>query len=498
RVLLDGGGWITAITSGVGNAGTVRVNAQSLELTGGSVDDLPGVIATQVNAGSSGNGGDLVLNVDRLQVSDGAQIATSTFGAGDAGRLQIFAQDIEVTGATSQSPSGLFSSVIQGATGKGGNLEITTGRLRVADGAQVAADTLGDGNAGNLIVKAQTVELTGFGQQGKSGLFAGAIIGSGAGGDISVKADQLTIRNGATISVSNFASRDPSIPAGQGPAGNAQIDARYIQLDNHSTLTAASAGGDKGNIFLNSEVLELRHGSSISTNALGNATGGNISIKTDFLVAVKDENSDITANAVNNFGGRVIIEARGIFGIEYRSQLTPFSDITASSALGPLFSGTVEIRTPDTDPTRGLTQFPSELVDASNRIAAACERSQGNTFVVTGRGGLPEDASQPLRGGSVWSDLRLSALPTQNGPSAVAPVPKSVSQPSVAAPIVEAQGWVTDANGQITLVGQVPHQPGVGTWDKPVDCRQFTSTITDRNGNSPMPGPQVSSAGSVK
>jgi filamentous hemagglutinin family protein len=498
RVLLDGGGWMTAITSGVGNAGNIRVDAQSIELTGGSVDNLPGLIATQVNPDSSGNGGNIWLATNRLQVADGAQIATSTFGLGNAGRLQVFAQDIEVTGGTPQGPSGLFSTVIPGSTGQGGNLEITTGRLRVADGAQVAADTLGDGNAGNLIVNAQTVELAGFNQQGRSGLFAGAIIGSGAGGDLSITADQLTLRNGATVSVSNFSSRDPSIPAGQGPAGNAQINARLIQLDDNSTLTAASAGGDKGNIVLNSQMVELRRGSSISTNALGNATGGNISIKTDFLVAVDNENSDITANAVNNFGGRVIIDAMGIFGIEPRSQSTPLSDITASSELGPVFSGTVEIQTLDTDPTQGVTQLPSDPIDASNQIADACERSPGNTFLVTGRGGLPEDASQPLRGGSVWPDLRLGALSSQSDQRAVAPRPQSVAQPSAPEPIVEAQGWVKDADGQVVLVAQTVHPSGSGRWDQPVECRQVTSAVTDRNGNNPAPSPQAFSVGSVK
>ncbi len=76
----------------------------------------------------------------------------------------------------------------------------------------------------------------------------------------------------------------------------------------------------------------MRRGSSISTNAQGMATGGNISINTGVLFAHK--NSDITANAEDRFGGRVIVNANGIFGTAFRLQLTPNSDITTSSELG--------------------------------------------------------------------------------------------------------------------------------------------------------------------
>ncbi len=487
QIRLDGGGWITAITEGIGDAGTIRLSAEAIELTGGSVDDLPALITTQVAPGSSGNGGNIWLRANRLQVSDGAQISTSTFGAGNAGQLQVFAEDIEVTGGATQGPSALLSTVEPGATGQGGNLEITTNRLRVADGAQVASDTLGDGNAGDLLVKAQTIELAGFNPQGSSGLFAGAILGSGNGGDINVTTDRLVIRDGATISVSNFPSRNPSLPAGTGSVGNVQINSRFIQFDGKSSLTAASAGGAKGNIFMKAQVIELRRGSAISTNALGTATGGNIFIDTDFLVAVKAENSDITANAVSNFGGRVVVEAINVFGLEFRPQLTPFSDITASSELGPLFSGVVEIRTPDSDPSRGITPLPSRLTEASDRIAAVCERSPANTFVVVGQGGLPADASQPLRGSSVWSDLRLGAIPRQAGQNTSrSGVPPKAQAPNTLMPpsrIVEAQRWVKDQQGQMFLVAQVPQPSGIGNWYTMIDCAAHRPAFSDTPGN---------------
>ena len=191
-----------------------------------------------------------------------------------------------------------------------------------------------------------------------------------------------------------------------GAAGDLTIEAGAIQLDNEGILTAEAAVGDRGNIGLQADTaIVLRRGSAITTNARGTATGGNIILDTAVLVAL--ENSDITANAMQSFGGRVIVNAQSIFGAEFREQLTSESDITASSARGAEFSGTVELNTPDVDPSRGLTELPENLTDSSTQIAAVCTTTGGNEFIVTGRGGLPQAPSETLRDWTVWEDLRL-------------------------------------------------------------------------------------------
>ena len=115
----------------------------------------------------------------------------------------------------------------------------------------------------------------------------------------------------------------------------------------------------------------LRRGSNITTDATGTATGGNIIIDTGVIAALED--SDISANAEDAKGGRVIIDAQGIIGTEFREKENPdTSEITATSRLGPKFSGTVEINTLDVDLSRGLVDLPAELMDASNQIAQGC------------------------------------------------------------------------------------------------------------------------------
>jgi large exoprotein involved in heme utilization and adhesion len=108
------------------------------------------------------------------------------------------------------------------------------------------------------------------------------------------------------------------------------VDANQIYLDNQGRIRADTTGGG-GNINLRSPLIVLRNGSSITTDARGSdIRGGDISINTDNLVAVPSENSDISANSANFRGGNVTVTASGIFGIEFREQVTPLSDITAT------------------------------------------------------------------------------------------------------------------------------------------------------------------------
>ena len=82
---------------------------------------------------SLGTGGDLTINTDRLQVSNGAQILVNTFGIGDAGDLTINAQDIEIFGFSDFGSSSLQAASEFPPTGQGGQITINTERF-VCDG----------------------------------------------------------------------------------------------------------------------------------------------------------------------------------------------------------------------------------------------------------------------------------------------------------------------------------------------------------------------------
>ncbi|MGL5135337.1 MAG: filamentous hemagglutinin N-terminal domain-containing protein, partial [Planktothrix sp.] len=145
-------------------------------------------------------------------------------------------------------------------------------------------------------------------------------------------------------------------------------------------------------------------------------------------------------------GGQVIINAQGVFGTQFREFQTPNSDITATSELGAAFSGAVEISSPEVDPSAGLVELPSNLVDPTTLIAARCSGNEQNQFVITGRGGLPASPNDALSSEPTvinWINLVE--------PSTISPV-ETRRGTSLRGNIQEAQGWIVRADGVIELV----------------------------------------------
>ncbi|MEO0645910.1 MAG: filamentous hemagglutinin N-terminal domain-containing protein [Cyanobacteria bacterium J06650_10] len=486
------GAQIGLTMAGAGQAG----NLQILEAETISVDGLSNVgpssifttVAPLPNTSATARGGNLTIDTEEFFITNGANIAANTFGPGQGGNLQIDADTIQVTGfgiantptgpitvptvietASLTSPDDLIgrpSSAIPSGNGSGssGSATLNTRQLLVADGGQIRTGTNSNNPAGELVVDAsESVELSGRTSDGRSGIFSSAREGSGTGGSITVDTPQLSILNGATINAGNFPSSDTSSRTdGTGPAGNITLKAQSILLNNDGLITADTVMGDRANVTIRTEDIILRNGSEITTDATGTASGGNISIDATALIAL--ENSDITANAESNTGGRIIINAQTILGTAYREAETDESDITATSALGPAFSGSVELNTPDVSPTDGLTNLPPDPA-STEQIVAACEQLGSNTFVATGRGGMPEDGSQLVVGESIWNDFRLLENQTIESFSGSVQNKDSVdnttdnkldsSEESLrninTLNLVEAQTWFVNDSGQVVL-----------------------------------------------
>lgn len=232
---------------------------------------------------------------------------------------------------------------------------------------------------------------------------------------------------------------------GTGNAGKLKINADLIKIKNQAGFAARSISGEGGDIFVQSDSLQMRGNGYINTNTQGEGNGGNITINTNTLVAL--QNSDITANAENSFGGKVTINAEGIFGTQFREKPTQESDITASSELGAEFNGVVELNTPGIDPSSGIVQLPTDIIDSSNQIASGCSNQSGNSFVVTGRGGIPQNPNEQIDSNLSWNDVRdLSAFNQQINNNA------KVKQTSNNSAIVEATGFIRNEQGEIELV----------------------------------------------
>ncbi|MEO1634403.1 MAG: hypothetical protein AAFS04_04880 [Cyanobacteria bacterium J06631_9] len=161
-------------------------------------------------------------------------------------------------------------------------------------------------------------------------------------------------------------------------------------------------------------------------------------------------------------GGNIRLVTQGLVGLEFRDQLTPQSDITASSDTG--VDGVVEIESPNVDADSGLVELPKNLEDSSDQIVASCNNTAaGNQFVSSGRGGLASNPQQKLASDSVWLDFRtsLDVSPMQREPGSTSDENRHtggdhnwVQRQSEAIPTLqEASAWSLNEKGQVETVG---------------------------------------------
>ncbi len=256
-------------------------------------------------------------------------------------------------------------------------------------------------------------------------------------------------------------------------------DAPSIRLDNNALLSGNTQSAkvdpdrEQATVNINSKILIMSRDSNIFTNATGeNVIGGNINIDTDFLIGFK--NSDISANSTNFRGGNVRINAQGIFGIQFRDVPSDStSDITATGA-SPEFSGSVELNTPGVDPNSGLVELPTIAVDT--QIAQGCF-SPGyaqNSFIITGRGGLPPNPREAFSSNIVrpeWATLSPS-----NDINSQQTIKENPPIPTPSAPIIEATGWGTNSKGEIVLTANASTGTPHKNWQQsPVTCSSAKS-----------------------
>lgn len=311
RITLTAGSQIGTYTLESEPGGTLTVTAlESVELIGSSAD---GQLASGLFTVTEGTGdaGDLTIVTRQLVVRDGAQVFSGTFSEGQGGNLTVTASDFMKVIGTSADDS--FASALLAqtfGTGASGDLTIKTGRLLVRDGARVSTSTFGQGKAGNLTVqKATEVELVGGIVADHEFLASGLFTqtrgeATGAGGNLSISARKLIVREGAQVAATTFTTGnagDLTVRTAEVELVGAALSADGELLTNDRGLifpsglfagTGIGSRGDGGALSAEAERLSLRDGAVVQTSTLGAGDAGDLTIQATDSVEVIGKAAD--------------------------------------------------------------------------------------------------------------------------------------------------------------------------------------------------------------
>jgi filamentous hemagglutinin family protein len=440
---------IASNTFSQNNGGEIHLTVQQLELAGGIID---------ASSFGQGQGGNIIIQADNVNLTEGGFISSSAQATGAGGHIRLTVKDtlsligrrkedfiVPVTGIRLKNwPSNIAGSTLN--QGQAGDINLTAQRIEIT-GGYVASSSSAQGEAGNIIINADNIDIT------EGGYIESAAYATGAAGNI-----QLTVKDNLSISgkmdgvrvilvVGTQVENSPSgifsdtynqsqgghivvqtdsvdVDEGavitsnsysQGDAGQITLQANHLHLQHGSISTTATQSGG-GNIFLTGSLglLYLNNGEITTSVAAGQGSGGDINIKNPTFVVLNQ--GQITAQADAGNGGNIRIVAEQ-FIKSYESL------VSASSRLG--LDGDVQIDSPDENVTEGMLALSSEPMDASRLMKTPCEQMSYQDhlnrlrFVVNPIAGSPHSPY----------DLKPSQLSQQSTQKILTPNQKSGQKP---------------------------------------------------------------------
>jgi filamentous hemagglutinin family protein len=324
-ILFTNGGYIDSSTSSFGNAGTIQIIASDHVSFIGENDShqVSGIaLSTLSTQPDSGNAGKISIHAAHVSFQSGASINSATLGTGHGGEIQINAT--ETITFTGQSFLGKGSRMevaslylFEGAGGAGSiHLEAKDIHFEGSGIALINSTTDGPGMSGHVHITAhETFSL--FGDPSGSGyglIIAGSWLkreNGGTGGDVSIKAKNMELRNFAMINTSTD---------GQGIGGIVDIDITETAIfDNHATIQVVTSSkeafaGDGGNLSLKAKNLILKNGSTINSTSFGHGKAGEIHLDVTEEIILLDSSitGEVSLDSNGGNGNLVEIKAKTI------------------------------------------------------------------------------------------------------------------------------------------------------------------------------------------
>ncbi|MBX3640458.1 MAG: filamentous hemagglutinin N-terminal domain-containing protein [Nitrosomonas sp.] len=315
---LKGGGQISSSSFSQGKAGEIVISADQIKINGLDLPNIATGIASQAATKSTNNAGNITVTAsDTIQILNGGQIGSDTFAQGNAGKVNVVAQHIEINGGNSLNDTltGISSQAQPDSSGGAGQVTVSAmDRLELLGGGQISSSVLKQtqGNAGEVTVTANQIVIDGQGlSKNNTGILSAAASSSGGNaGKVTVIAyDTLNLLAEGEIGSSTFS---------EGKAGEVIVSARQLELDN-STISSGALGsnGEAGSISITTtDDIQLHNQAFITTLSLAtrtdsNANRGNITILLENGSLYLDSSTINTASVIGN-GGAININAKHI------------------------------------------------------------------------------------------------------------------------------------------------------------------------------------------
>ena len=380
--------------AGVGNGGTINIKVRDgVNLSGIGVNSegitVSSLISSALGTGAEGKAGDINITARKLSLENGARLSTSSGGQGDAGNINLDIQEtFNLSGfAFNSDETIIFSTSVRsvleaGAEGKAGDINLKARSLSLENGAILNNSSFGVGDAGNITLDIQdAVNLSGFSpNSNRTGILSSQItslLGTnaiGTAGNINIKARTLSLDNGGSLNNSS---------SGIGNAGDITLDIQdtvnisgfALNSDGTSAFSSqvrsrleTGANGKAGNIHIKARTLSLEDRGQINNNTFGIGNAGNIDINVDDSINLFRSSfitNSVGQGGVGN-GGNLDIEARSLTLTEGSQITTVVFRAGVNTPGGEGKGGDIRITATDFVDISGVGSVQLNIPDTSN------------------------------------------------------------------------------------------------------------------------------------
>ncbi len=205
-----------------GTGGIIDIEAASLEIN-----------SALIQAATKGNGdaGSIIIKAQEINLQNGGFINTSTVSSGKGGFINITANNL-----TLLNQSSISTGSYEQSSGKAGDISLQAQNIALNNASQIQTASLGEGNAGAINIKSETLSLN-------NECLIASLAAQAGGGNIKLSINnKINLVNDSWITAETFGTK----PEDHG--GNLTIENPKFFILNNSELRTNAYAGNGGNI----------------------------------------------------------------------------------------------------------------------------------------------------------------------------------------------------------------------------------------------------------